>query len=95
MMAASPLGQAPIALREFLFLSMEHGLRQALFKLSALHRSASGPWLDEIENEVVQDLKGTSAEGVGMIVEASASAVALLVVEDFFEETRNELKYRS
>ena len=94
-MPASPVSQVPIDIREILFLSMENGLRQALVKLSALHGNASGPWLDEIENEVLQDLKGQGDEEIDMIVEGSASPVAVLVIEDFFEQTRKELQYRT
>ena len=94
-MPAGPLNQVPIAIREILFLSMENGLRQALVKLSALHGNASGPWLDEIKNEVLQDLTGQGDEEIDMIVEGGASPVAVLVIEDFFEQTREELQYRT
>lgn len=74
-----------------LFLVMQDGFRVTLRELAKFQGNAPGAWLDEIEHVVIDNLKGTSAEGLDVKLEAGALSFALAVVEEFFASFRQEL----
>lgn len=80
-----------LAISGLLYLTMQEGLRIALCELAKLHNGKPGAWLDQIEIETVDGLKGSSTEGLDMTVEANALKGALAVTQIFFAEFRGSL----
>lgn len=53
------------------------GLQKALLALASCQGGKVGPWLDEIEADIVRDTKNMVFEGVGIDEEAAAVRYAL------------------
>ena len=79
--------QFPAVLHAFLSLSMREGLRVTLLELAKFYGNCPGPWLDRIEKEVIDGLKG-----IDIKTEANALTGALAVIEQFFDDIRSELR---
>jgi hypothetical protein len=73
-------------------LAMEDGFFTALAELAKHHDNQVGPWLDQIEADVMSGLKGSVVEGVGMKVEADAMVKAVRELEAFFKDFRESLE---
>ena len=80
-----------IATSRILFLSFQDGLSIALRKLAQHYNNEPGPWLDEIEVEVFNDIKSIVPEGLDITVEVSALKAALATASVFFGEFREAL----
>jgi hypothetical protein len=76
------------ALLSTLFLSYQGGLDKALRELARFHDEEPGPWLDEIEAEVVRGIKTLVVEGLDITIEANALNAALTTASMFFTEFR-------
>ena len=83
--------QVRIATSSILFLSFQDGLSLALKKLAQHYNNEPGPWLDEIEAEVFNDIKSIVPEGLDITVEANALKAALAAASAFFGEFREAL----
>ena len=83
--------QVRIATSSILFLSFQDGFSIALKKLAQHYNNEPGPWLDEIEAEVFNDIKSIVPEGLDITVEANALKAALAAASVFFGEFREAL----
>jgi len=83
--------QVRIATSSILFLSFQDGFSIALKKLAQHYNNEPGPWLDEIEAEVFNDIKSIVPEGLDITVEVSALKAALATASVFFGEFREAL----
>jgi hypothetical protein len=73
-------------------LAMEDGFRTTLAALAKHHDNRVGFWLDQIEMDVMHGLKNSAVESVTGAREAAALAVAILEMQEFFEEMRDSLE---
>jgi hypothetical protein len=80
------------ALLSTLVLSYQGGLDRALQELARFHRGKPGPWLDEIEAEVMRGIKTVVVEGLDITIEANALNAALTTASMFFTEFRAGLE---
>lgn len=71
------------------------GLHQALFSLAACHGGKSGPWLDELEANLLRDTKNIVFEGVSFEDEAEAVAFALENLRGVLSNVRERLESAS
>jgi hypothetical protein len=80
------------ALLSTLVLSYQGGLDRALQELAHFHGGKPGPWLDEIEAEVMRGIKTVVVEGLDITIEANALNAALATASMFFTEFRAGLE---
>ncbi len=79
------------AFLSILLLAYQNGFSKALKKLAEFHNNEPGPWLDEIEAEVLDGIKSLVTEGLDITLEANALEAAITTASMFLAEFRREL----
>ena len=90
-MSDASVTEVQIATASILLFSFQDGFSIALKKLAQHYNNEPGPWLDEIEAEVFNDIKSIVPEGLDITVEANALKAALAAASVFFGEFREAL----
>jgi hypothetical protein len=71
---------------------MEEGFERCLGELAKSHENKTGAWLENIETEVMQTLKGSLAATAGVAPDAPPVSAAARQMETFFKEFRDSLE---
>jgi hypothetical protein len=76
----------------FLALALDRALARALLAQAAHHGGKAGDWLDELEEQARDILKGAHSEGLDMDIEAEAIKLALSSLSEVYESVRLKLE---
>jgi hypothetical protein len=86
------VGRANAVVDDLVSLAMEDGFEKCLVELAKSHENKTGAWLENIETEVLQTLKGSLAATAGVAPDAPPVSTAAHQMETFFKEFRDSLE---
>jgi hypothetical protein len=87
-----PFGRANAIVDDLVSLAMEDGFEKSLLELAKVHENETGPWLENLESDVMANLKGPLATTAGVTADAEPVAAAAKQIETFFKEFRDSLQ---
>ena len=86
------LGRANAMVDDLVSLAMEDGFDKSLLELAKANENKTGPWLDSIESQVMETLKGSLATSAGISPDASSVTAAAEQMQNFFRGFREGLE---
>ncbi|WP_092148122.1 hypothetical protein [Bradyrhizobium sp. NFR13] len=76
---------------QFTIVALSGAIDTLLTRLAEHHGNANGPWLDELEQEILREAKSTVAEGVQIEVEAEGMKIGVDLLDALIKRARFRL----